>query len=364
MQNSTGNYYQLLGVEKTATAEEVKKAYKKLAFDHHPDRNQGNKEAEAKFKQVNEAYQVLSNPDRRKAYDMTGRSPFDMGGADQEVDMSGVEEDLFEYLRSMGHMPGGMGGSVDPGAFFRHRANRPTMANGEVKVTLAEVVTGVTKDAVVDVNIPCQTCLGAAIDSTKPMGTCTRCNGQGMQHISPVPGMKARITCSLCHGKGQAYPTCSSCNGEGYSAVRRTAKVKVPPGIQHNMMMQIPIQEAQGTYAATVLINLDMPAGTKVDGQGNVIQEIGVTYPQLVLGGAQPINLITGEQKSLKIPAGTVVGQGIRVKGEGIPSRPGSTNRGDFVLVVTLKTPHTTPTPEEKELLEKLQDLYDGNKKA
>jgi len=348
------NHYEVLGVQKNASDEDIKKAYRKLAFEYHPDRNQENAEAEQKFKSISEAYQILSNPERRRAYDLTGRSPFSGNGFNEEADMSGMEEEMFEFLRSMGSQVG------DARAFFRQRGNRPTMVNGMVSVTLADVLSGVVKQVNVNINVACSNCLGACIDSSKPIDTCTKCHGTGQQDVSPIPGLKAKMTCVFCRGKGKGYPVCTGCDGSGYKEVTKCISVKIPPGIQHGNQMQVPIsleKDQKQSVAAVIGVQFNIPPTIKIDGSGNVFEEVSLPYPKLVLGGTHKFTTIGGDVKNIKIPSGTSVGQGIKIKSEGILPGVKATTRGDYVLVVTLKTP-TSVSSEERELLEKLLKLH------
>jgi len=347
------NYYELLEVSKTATDEELKKAYREKAFKNHPDRNQGDQEAEKHFKEVNEAYQILSNPERRRVYDLTGKSTFSPDN--EEPNTSGMEQELFEFLQQMG---GNMHGGVPlpphmrPGFpdFMRQRGG--SHAHATIKVGLEAILNGKLADVPVTLNVPCPVCVGAGVDSTKPTAACKNCNGQGRQQFRQG-NIQGSMGCNACRGTGKNYPPCTPCNGTGAKEVSKTIKVKVPPGILSGMQIQVPVDGA----AALILVEHDLPERIKLDGKGNVYEDIEVTYPTIVLGGTYGVKLIDGSTPTVKIPAGTILNQGIRIKGQGVPVNiRAPQTRGDWILVVGLKVP-TEVSDKERELLEQLREL-------
>lgn len=334
------DYYQILGVGKDASEEEIRKAYRKLALEYHPDRNTS-EDATKKMSEVNEAYQILSNAERRAAYDRTGGSAFTGG-----FPGPGGIDDIFNFFHNM-HNGGGVPFPHNDFTNFMRQRNGPV--HGTVKVSLKDVLTGTISDVKLHLNVQCPTCLGTTVDSTKPTSSCFSCHGSGFTAVN-IPGMQARMTCNVCRGNGKSYPACSTCSGSGLQHLDKDVKVKIPKGVQPGNQIQIQIDGA----VAVLGIEIEMPENIKIDGNGNVYENVQISYPTLVLGGNYSPILIDGSSPNIKIPAGTTLGQGIRIKGAGIPRGVKNETRGDYILLVELKMP-TKISDSERELLIELQ---------
>jgi molecular chaperone DnaJ len=339
------NYYKILGVEKTATDEEIKKAYKKLVFELHPDRNQQNKtEAEEKLKKVTEAYGVLSSKEKRAEYD--NPSPYHS--------IFATESEFVEWLRQ------------NSDGFFnfdqQKTQRRPSYGFDApvVMLTMQEVIAGVSKTIPVQLRIPCDCCIGSGFDASKPKQTCKVCSGKG--NIS-MPMVGARIQCHNCNGTGQAYASCDKCNGECYLRQEKNITINIKPGAKHNNRITCSTEHGGKKFEGYVVVAFDpnSAAGCKIDQNGNVYKDLELNYAQLALGGTKIINMLNGDQKTIKIPAGTNIGQMLRVKGEGLPHHYGSTSRGDLIYNCSLKQIKLENISDaEKELLEKLRTIWES----
>ncbi len=336
-------YYESLGVSKTATTAEIKAAYRKLAFDNHPDRNPDNAEAEARFKTATEAYQVLSNDDRRRAYDTTGRSAF----SDQNdwSDPRNMEQEIYNFMQQSqgGHPFFAQESFRRRGSQFAHVAS--------IKVTLEDILLGKTTDIKIEQPLPCDTCVGTTFDTTKPGPDCDACGGSG-QKTKNLGNMLFAMTCNVCGGARKKFPPCPTCSGSGTTMFSKTTSLTIPPGIRPDNHIQILVDNKK----FYVLIESDIPDTIKLDVDGNVYERIHVPYADLVLGGKYNASLIGSEKVTVKVPSGTIIGQGLKIAKHGIPKTPNSPDRGDYVLVVDLEVP-TTVSDEERELLQKLKDL-------
>jgi molecular chaperone DnaJ len=354
------DYYKTLGVEKSATDDAIKQAYRKLAMKYHPDRNGGSKEAEEQFKAITEAYDVLRDPQKRAAYDRYGEAGLKggMGGAGgfHHVDLS---EALNIFMRDfgLGDLFGGAGGGRSQGG---------PRAGADVKVDLQlsmlEVATGVTKTIKLKLLDPCERCGGAGADEgTKPT-RCTTCNGQGEvrraqqsffgQFVSVAP-------CPTCRGEGVMIASpCKSCRGEGRQRGEHTIELKVPAGVATGQYMHLRGVGNAGVRSGPrgdVIVVFEVLEDERFERDGEDLYcEVLVTYPQAVLGADLDVPGVTGPL-TLRIPEGTQSGEVFVLRGRGLP-RVNASGAGDLHVRVQVWTPQKL-SKEETKLIEKLHEI-------
>jgi molecular chaperone DnaJ len=350
--------YEKLGVPRTASDEEIKKAYRKLAMTYHPDRNNGSKDAEERFKEITEAYDVLRNPEKRAAYDRYGDAGLRGGG------MGGFHHvDLAEALSIFMRDIGGFGGFED---FFGGGRSRSTSRTGsDVKVTipltLAEVATGVEKTIVVKLLDPCDKCRGSGAEPGTSPTRCPTCQGTGEvrraqqsffgQFVSVAP-------CPTCAGQGRviAQP-CKKCKGEGRLRGEHTIPVNVPAGVSTGQYMTLRGAGSVGPRGGgrgDILVVFEVEEDPRFERDGeDLFTEALVSYPQLVLGGDVEVPTVTGAV-TLRLPAGTQSGQVFKLRGRGLP-RVNASGVGDLNVRVQLWTPQEL-SDEEQTLVRQLAE--------
>lgn len=361
--------YTVLGVQKDASDDDIKKAYRKLAMQWHPDRNNGSKEAEEKFKEITEAYDVLRDPQKRAAYDRYGDAAFQRGGMGG-AGMGGMggfhHVDLTEALNIFMRDFGGFGGLGDMFGAAGGRQSSGPRTGADVKLalpmTLAEVATGVEKTLTLKLLEPCDRCESKGAEPGSEATTCTTCAGSGEvrraqrsffgQFVSVAP-------CPTCAGEGTVIASpCKKCRGEGRVRGERTVKLNVPAGVATGQYMTLRGQGNVGPRGGPrgdviVLFEVEEDARFERDGE-DLYTEVLLTYPQLVLGADVEVHGVAGEL-SLRVPAGTQSGQVFHLKGRGLP-RVNASGVGDLHVRVQLWTPEA-PTGREKELIEELARL-------
>ena len=350
--------YNVLGVARDATDDDIKKAYRKLAMQWHPDRNNGSKEAEEKFKDLTEAYDVLRDPQKRAAYDRYGEAAFQRGGPGGMGGMGGMHHvDLSEALNIFMRDFGGFAGFGDVFGGGGRQGGGPRTGS-DVKfaldLTLAEVASGVEKTVTLKLLDACDRCDAKGAEPGSAPTTCTTCGGSGEvrraqrsffgQFVSVAP-------CPTCAGEGTliAQP-CKKCRGEGRVRGERTLKINVPPGVATGQYMTL---RGQGNVGARggprgdviVLFEVEEDARFERDGE-DLYCEVHVTYPQLVLGDDVTVPGVTGEL-SLRVPQGTQSGQVFHLKGRGLP-RVNASGVGDLHVRVQLWTPDKLSAREEQ----------------
>jgi molecular chaperone DnaJ len=351
------DYYKVLGVAREASDDDIKQAYRKLATKWHPDRNEGSKDAEEKFKEITEAYDVLRDAQKRAAYDRYGEAGLRSGaGANyHHVDLS---EALNIFMRDFG----GFGGFND---LFAQGNRRSGPRSGQdvkitVELTLAEVAAGTTKTFTVKLLDPCEKCSGTGAEpGTKPT-TCHTCGGNGEvrraqrsffgQFVSVVP-------CPMCSGEGVVVTApCKKCRGEGRMRGEHTIPVQIPAGVSSGQFMTLRglgNAGARGGPRGDVLVVFDVADDPRFERDGeDLYTEVLVSYPQLVLGADVDVPILGG-RLSVRIPPGTQSGQVIHLRGRGLP-QVNSSGVGDMHVRVQLWTPERVSREEEallKELL-------------
>ncbi len=359
------DYYEVLGIAKGADQDEIKKAYRKLAIKYHPDKNQGNAEAEEKFKEATEAYEVLSDAQKRQNYDQFGFAGVEgMGGGGH--DYSSVFRDFSDLFSGFGGFSSGGGSSFFDDLFFGGRGGgRQQTAQGrdllyEVTLSFDEVVTGREEEIKYSKQGTCKGCSGSGAEAGTQKKTCQTCAGRGVVHQST--GIFAVQTqCRACHGEGQIIEKpCGSCGGRGTSRIDRTLKVKIPAGISHGQRVRVPgggDDEPRG-IAGDLYVQVRVKDSPYFEREGaDLLCTIPISFTQAALGCTIFIDAVDGDkQLKLKIPAGTEYGKTLRLRGEGLPHVNNAARRGDMYVQVAVETP-TRLSREAKQKLSELSEL-------
>ena len=358
------DYYEVLGVEKGASAEEIKKAYRKNAMKYHPDRNPGNKEAEEKFKELGEAYEVLSDDEKRSRYDQFG--------------FAGVDPNYGGGAGGYGSGFGGFGGFGDFGdifgEFFGGGTGRRTQQNaprrGEnvgarLDLTFEEAAFGCEKEVSAQRIENCSACSGSG-SADGAVETCSQCHGTGqVTTVQNFMGMRmqSQTTCPQCSGRGKIIKTpCTTCKGKG--KVRRTQriKVKVPAGVDNGQSVRIRNEGSVGYNGGPngdLLVEIYLKRHPIFSREGmDVYCEVPITFTQAALGAKIQVPTLDGKV-DFDLPEGTQTGKMFLLSGKGIPNVNNPKRRGDHRFIVTVETP-TRLTREQKELLRQLDESLDG----
>lgn len=360
------DYYDVLGVSKNATLAEIKKAYRKLALKYHPDKNPDNKEAEEKFKEAAEAYEVLSNEEKRRRYDQFGHEGV-RGAASNGFGGGGMSmDDIFEHFGDIfgGHF--GFGGSSFGGSSFggsggRRRMNKGSNLRVRVKLSLSEMAHGVEKKIKIKKYVPCQACNGSGAERGSQPTTCPTCHGSG--HVTRVTNtflgqMQTSSTCPQCGGEGTIITNkCKVCHGDGIVRAEEIVTIKIPAGVNDGMQLSM---GGKGNAAARggvpgdliVLIEEEPHPDLKRDGN-NLLYDLYVSFPDAALGTTVEIPTVDGKVR-VKLPAGTQGGKVMRLKGKGLPDVNGY-GKGDILINVNIWTPKNL-SQDEKAMLEKLRN--------
>ena len=341
------DYYEILGVPRDATQEQIKKAYRELALKYHPDRNPGDKEAEERFKEINEAYQVLSDPEKRAQYDRYGdRAPFhfdfeDIGFPTIDDIFSGLFEEFF------GRRTRRRGPQRRRGADIRY----------DLQITLEEAAFGCEKVITIEKHQPCSRCGGSGLKpGTHPM-TCPDCRGTGTIRYQQGFFSISR-TCPRCAGTGRIITNpCPSCRGSGLERIKKELKVKIPPGVETGSVLRLRGEGEPGEFGGppgdvNVIIYVEEHPIFQRQGT-ELICEVPITFTTAALGGEIEVPTLEGTAR-LKIPPGTQTGKVFRLKGKGMPNLDGY--RGDLHIQVFVEVP-TKLSHKEKELIKKLAQL-------
>ncbi len=339
------DYYEVLNVERSATAEEIKKSYRKVAMQFHPDRNPGNHEAENKFKEAAEAYSVLSDETKRAQYDQYGHSLGGRGGFSGDYsDFGDIFEDVFE-----GFFGGG-------GRRSQTRAQKGSDLEYKTELTLEEVLKPKTFELKVPRLETCSDCTGTGAAPGSKKGTCSDCRGTGRIRVSQG-FFNMQTTCPRCQGAGSIIDKpCGTCSGVGRKRETRKLEVKIPAGMDHGSRLKISGEGEAGVnggprgdlYVQVLLKKHDLFERNHED----VHFEWSIPYTVAVLGGAIKVPTLE-EQQELAVPAGTVPGRALKIEGAGIPFVRSPDRRGDLYVHVQIEVP-TKLSKREKELLEEL----------
>ena len=358
---SKKDYYEILGVGRNATEQELKSAYKRLAIRYHPDKNPGDAEAEDMFKEVAEAYSVLSNTEQRARYDRFGHAGVSSSaagaGANWGAQGFGGIEDILGDLFGFGDVFGGRAGA---GGGRRSSAQRGADLRYDLEITLEEAAEGMTAQLRIPRLETCDTCTGTGAKSGTQPETCATCSGAGQVRYQQGFFSVAR-TCGACRGTGRMIKNpCETCRGAGRTERERQMEVKVPAGVETGSRLRITGEGeggAQGGTAGDLYVVIHVKEHEQFERQGsNLYAAVPVTFAQAALGSEIMVKTLAGEQP-LKIPAGTQTGTVFRLKSHGMPVL-GGRGHGDLFVSVALRTP-TTLTREQRRLLEELSKVED-----
>ena len=363
MAENKRDYYEVLGVSKGASEDEIKKAYKKLARKYHPDMNPGDKEAEEKFKEINEANEVLSDPDKKARYDQFGFAGVDPSyGAGAGGGAYGAGGFDFGDLGDIFGSFFGGGGRRNPNAPQRGESIRASLS-----VEFTEAAFGCEKSITIDRSEQCPTCKGKGCAPGTTPEVCTQCHGTGtvtQAQRTPFGMMQSQTVCPKCRGRGQIiHQPCPDCRGAGAVRKRRTIQVNIPAGIDNGQTISLRGQGHSGKNggpAGDLLITVMVRPHEIFRRDGTaVFCEAPITFTQAVLGGTLEIPTIDGKVK-YDIPEGTQTGTVFRLRGKGIPVLNGR-GRGDQYVTVNIETPRNL-NREQKEALKKFSEsLGEGN---
>lgn len=357
---SKRDYYEILSVPKGASSDEVKKAYRKVAMQFHPDRNPGDKAAEDKFKEAAEAYEVLSDADKRAQYDRFGHAGVSSNGRGG----GGGMEDIFSQFGDIfgddifGSFFGGGGGRGGRGG-QRSRGVRGSNLRVKIKLNYEEIAKGVNKQIKVKKHVVCNTCSGSGAKDKNSVQTCGTCGGSGQVRkvTSTFLGqMQTVTTCPTCNGEGSVVTSkCTSCKGEGRVYGEETVSIDIPAGVQEGMQLSVGSRGNAGERGGPpgdliVLIEEEPHKELHRDGL-NIAYELHISIPDAVFGIQVEVPTIDGRAK-IKIPAGTQSGKVFRLKGKGFPA-VNSYEKGDQLIHVNVWTPQQVSS-EEKAMLEKM----------
>lgn len=354
------DYYEVLGVAQTASDDEIKKAYRKVALELHPDRNPDDPDAEEKFKEASEAYEVLSDPEKRRTYDRMGHAGLEGGGFEGFSDIG----DIFSHFQDIfGEVFGGMGGMGSRGGFRGRRdtgSRRGADVRTGLRITLEEAAFGANKEVQLTHPVPCDSCDGSGAQDGQ-LATCRTCGGQGQ--VAHARGMfLLSTTCPQCQGQGRVAQTpCESCRGQGEVERDRTVKVNVPAGIDDGQTLRLAGQGQAGKMGGPtghLFVTVEVESDERFQRDGyELIHELHVSYPQAALGAKVEVPTIDGKQRELKIPAGSQPGEHLVMRGIGVPRLDGR-GRGDQVVVLQVDVPKKL-SRKAKKLLEEFQQALD-----
>lgn len=360
------DYYEVLEVSRSASVDEIKKAYRKLAIKYHPDRNPGDAEAEAKFKEAAEAYDVLHDPQKRQQYDQFGfdapsggfggGSPFGGAGGFSMDDIFSMFGDVFG---GHGGGFGGFGGGGQQAPKYRGSDLRL-----KVRLSLQEVATGVTKKFKVRKDVTCEHCHGTGAEGGSGTETCPNCHGSGVEirtQQSMFGMIQTQTACHVCGGEGTIIKNkCTHCQGEGIVKGEEVVEINIPAGVAEGMVVNVPGKGNAGKHngvTGNIQVYIEEePNETFVrDGQ-NVIYNLLLDFPTAVLGGQVEIPTIDGSNVKIKIEPGTQPGKTLRLRGKGLPAVQGyGTGIGDLVVHISIYVPKEL-TKSEKKAIEELRD--------
>ncbi|MBK8621483.1 MAG: molecular chaperone DnaJ [Saprospiraceae bacterium] len=360
------DFYEVLGVDKNADESTIKKAYRKMAMQYHPDRNPDDKAAEEKFKEAAIAYEVLSDADKKARYDRYGHAGLEnMGGGGRGFSGEGMSmDDIFEHF---GHMFGDSGSPFD--SFFGGRSSsrsgggqKGTNLRIKVALTLEEIEAGVRKKIKVKKQVTCKSCSGSGAKDKGSVSTCGTCNGSGYvrQIKSTFLGqMQTTVVCPKCNGSGKNITAhCTTCRGDGRTMEEDMIEIDIPAGVQEGIQLSVRGKGNAGQNggpAGDLLVNIEEKPHDHFTRDGNnIIFDLFINFADVALGTNVEVPTLTGKVK-VKIPAGTQSGKIFRLKGKGLPALQ-SYDKGDQLIHVNVWTPKTM-NAEESALMEKLKTM-------
>lgn len=369
------DYYNLLGVARDADAEEIKKAYRKLALQYHPDRNEGSKESEEKFKEITEAYEVLRDPEKRAVYDRYGEQGLrgQPGGGFAGFDFADAIE---VFMRDFGGF-GGFGDLFGQRAGGGSRVRKGQSLKVRVKLTLAEVLTGATHTLRIQALEACGTCSGSGAAPGSSPVPCPTCGGMGEERVVHTGFMGQMVSvqpCRRCRGEGSIIEQpCATCHGDGRQRAQREVEVEIPPGVTSDNYITLRGKGhagPQGGPAGDLIVTLEVQEDPRFARDGaNLLFELPVTFTQAALGDEVEVPTVEGSAR-VNIPAGIQSGVLLRLRGQGLPELHGHGRRGDLLVRVLVYTPQKL-TAEIRDILRRLREVeepapetVDGDRKG
>lgn len=348
------DYYEILSVEKTADGDTIKKAYRKLAMQYHPDRNPGNKEAEDKFKEAAEAYDVLSNPEKRSRYDQFGHNAFGQGGGfgggGGFQDMGDIFSQFGDIFGDIFGQAGGFGGR--PSSRSRSASRRGSDLRYILQIDLQDVLKESDKNIEFDTEEQCSECTGTGGEKGSAPITCKTCRGSG-QVVRQQGFFTMATTCPTCSGQGETVEKpCKPCKGQGRVQTKRKIKVTIPAGVDNGTRLRVS-GEGEGGYrngpSGDLFVEIRVADHDVFERQGDhLFANLDVSYLQFLLGGEEKVEGLDGDVV-VEIPKGSSPGDRIKVAGRGLPSLKGS-RRGDLYYTLNVEFPNKISVEEEKAL--------------
>lgn len=356
---SKRDYYDVLGVGRNASPEEIKKAYRQMAIKYHPDKNPGDKAAEEKFKEAAEAYEVLSDAQKKQRYDQFGHAGVGSSAAGGGYGAGGFSMD--DIFSQFGDIFGGAFGGGGGGGRGGRRVNRGSNLRVKVKLTLEEIAAGVEKKLKVPKYVSCTSCSGKGAANGSAMSTCSTCKGSGQvtQYMNTMLGrMQTTTTCPACGGEGQTITDkCKSCHGDGVVRGEEMISVKIPAGVHEGIQLSVSGKGNAGARGGLpgdlIVVIEEAPHDHFMRDGNNLFYEYHVSIPDAALGTSVEIPTLDGKAR-VKIEPGTQSGKVLRLKGKGLPDINGY-SRGDLLVNIQVWTP-TKLSSEEEKLMEKLRD--------
>ncbi len=358
---SKRDFYEILGVGKNASADEIKKAYRKVAMQHHPDRNPGNKTSEEKFKEAAEAYEILSDADKKAQYDRYGHAGVSSNGRGHAGGGMNMEDIFSQFGDVFGDDVFGsfFGGGGNRSRTSRSRGVRGSNLRVKIKLSYEEIAKGVNKKIKVKKHVSCSTCQGSGAKDKGSVQNCSTCGGSGqVRRVTNtfIGQMQTVTTCPACYGEGTTITSkCSSCKGEGRIFDEETVSIDIPAGVQEGMQLNVNGKGnagERGGMAGDLIILIEEEQHKELQRDGlNVAYDLHISFPDAVFGTQIEVPTIDGRAK-IKIPAGTQSGKIFRLKGKGFPA-VNSYQKGDQLIHINVWTPQHL-SAEEKFAIEKL----------
>ncbi|MBX7137721.1 MAG: molecular chaperone DnaJ [Oligoflexia bacterium] len=345
--------YEVLGVSRTASLDEIKKSYRKKALELHPDRNPGNKEAEERFKEAAEAYSMLSDPEARQKYDQYGFAAFEQGAG-----FGGFHADFSEFEDIFGDLFSNFFGGAFGGSGRRSRGRSGRDLKYDLEITFEEAAFGAEKQIAISKRVSCESCEGSGAEGNSGAETCSQCRGSGQ--IAYQQGFfTISRACHVCSGSGKVIKNpCKSCSGSGLKIKEHQLNVKIPPGIDNGQRLKLRGEGeagAQGGLNGDLYVNIAVkPHPIFQRQEGEIICEVPISYATAVLGGEVEVPTLEGKE-NLKIPSGTQTGKVFRLKNRGI-QHIGSSRRGDQHVRIYVRVPKKV-SEKQRTLLEKLKEF-------
>ncbi|MCB1213083.1 MAG: molecular chaperone DnaJ [Chlamydiia bacterium] len=368
------DYYSIIGVSRDASQEEIKKAYRKKALESHPDRNPGDADAEKRFKEVSEAYEVLSDPQKRQMYDrygsqaFSGAGGFGGGGGGGGAHFSSMEDALRRFMEEFGGAGsdsifdaffGGGGG----GGGYSHHARQGASKRVNLTISFEEAAKGTERELYVTNYVTCNDCKGRGASSEQDIKVCNRCGGSG-QIIEQRGFFSMSMTCNYCHGEGRVIANpCKKCSGNGVVKEKQHVKVAIPPGVDNGMRLKMAGRGDAGQGggpSGDLYVFIHVEPHEAFEREGNdLLLDLPISFTEAALGCKREVPSLYGHSCRISIPQGTQSGAVFRVRGEGFANVHGR-GKGDLLVRISVETP-TNLTPQQVELLKEFSQLEHPN---